>query len=139
VRHAVPVRRASSHTVAMAFRLSAGAHTGFCGRSSVQVLVGQRLVHVHPSTHRRSRKRAQSNRGLTPQVLAANGPGEADGGWRVGICLGAQAPQLTSVALAAQRASDASGRRTPTGNADYQTSARCSAGKAHWCHSKVVG
>jgi hypothetical protein len=28
-----------------------------------------------------------------------NRPGEADGGWRVGICLGAQAPQLTSGAL----------------------------------------
>ena len=29
-------------------------------------------------------------------LLAPNGPGEADGGWRAGICLGAQAPQLTS-------------------------------------------
>jgi len=32
-----------------------------------------------------------------------NRPGEADGGWRVGICLGAQAPQLTSVALCRTR------------------------------------
>jgi len=41
----------------------------------------------------------QSSRGAGPRGWLSNGPGEADGGWRAGICLGAQAPQLTSVAL----------------------------------------
>ena len=36
---------------------------------------------------------------VTVPLRVPNGPSEADGGWQVGICLGTQAPQLTSVAL----------------------------------------